>query len=352
MSDKPFPPDLVAEVEGLTLPQGSFQPIPITVTRAGTTGPIKLKLLGVPAGVKITPDEISEKENVVVCKLQADITVPIGVHSLQILAETSSRSTLVRTQPMIDRQIINVDLIPLALREDQRRLPPSLTDRFALQITPAAPFTMELPEPIIATAPLSASRHPYHHHSTTGFRRSDLVYGEGRPTRGQERRPNPRLRRISGGSLKNSRVVGSIHSKILSNIGKTLIEVTGSTTYQGRRISLTRTFELNLISAFSITAEPTKVSLLPGESAKVRFAVSRVKSFSGDVILKLSPMQGIEFPESVTIPKDQTGTKIVVKIPMDTTPRQQKSAGGGNRDGQRIRGRATSRLADNRGSQG
>ena len=38
-------------------------------------------------------------------------------------------------QYLIDRKVVNVDLIPIALREDQTRLPSSLTDRFALQIT-------------------------------------------------------------------------------------------------------------------------------------------------------------------------------------------------------------------------
>jgi len=69
---------------------------------------------------------------------------------LQIVAEPAAVKdpvpTLVRTHPLIDKQIINVDLIPHALREDQRRLPPSLTDRFALQVTPPAPFKSSCPK--------------------------------------------------------------------------------------------------------------------------------------------------------------------------------------------------------------
>ena len=58
----------------------------------------------------------------------------LGVYTLQILAHASvanasGSSSLVTTRPLIDRQIVNVDLIPHALREDQRRLPPGLTDR-------------------------------------------------------------------------------------------------------------------------------------------------------------------------------------------------------------------------------
>ena len=51
-----------------------------------------------------------------------------------------------RTRPLIDKKLLNVDFIPIALREDQTRLPPALADRFAVQVTPPSPFTFELPE--------------------------------------------------------------------------------------------------------------------------------------------------------------------------------------------------------------
>src|SRR5207244_1236733 len=95
------------------------------------------------------PTEIDAGVKEVVCKLVADTSTPIGLATLQIVARAPEQPTMevpVRTRPLIDRQIINVDLIPHALREDQRRLPPALTDRFALQVTPASFFTFKLPE--------------------------------------------------------------------------------------------------------------------------------------------------------------------------------------------------------------
>src|SRR5205085_11876117 len=87
------------------------------------------------------------------CKLSAASDAPLGLHTLQILARSATVAdappTLVRTRPLIDKQIVNVDLIPHALREDQRRLPPALADRFAVQVTPPAPFTVELPETLV-----------------------------------------------------------------------------------------------------------------------------------------------------------------------------------------------------------
>ena len=137
---------IVAEVEGLTVPRDNYQPIPLTVARNGYAGPIALSLEGAPAGVTLTPNEIPAGANAIVCKLSARATTPLGLHTFQILFQTGDKSpkTLVRTRPMIDRQLMNVDLIPYSLREDQRRLPPSVHDRFALQVTEASPFTVEL----------------------------------------------------------------------------------------------------------------------------------------------------------------------------------------------------------------
>src|SRR5262249_34967658 len=60
-----------AEVEGLTVPRESYQPIPLSVSRGGYAGPITLTLDGTPAGVTLTPSEIPAGANAVVCKLSA-----------------------------------------------------------------------------------------------------------------------------------------------------------------------------------------------------------------------------------------------------------------------------------------
>ena len=38
---------------------------------------------------------------------------------------------------------------PFELREDQRRLPPTLTDRIAILVTPPSPYTFELPDRLV-----------------------------------------------------------------------------------------------------------------------------------------------------------------------------------------------------------
>ena len=119
------------------MPRGSYQPVPLTVVRTEWTGPVALTLAGGPPGVTLTPSEIPAGVDAIVCQLAAAADSPTGVFSVQLFAQPAGQAdaprSLVRTRPLIDRQLVNVDLIPYALREDQRRLPPSLTDRLALQ---------------------------------------------------------------------------------------------------------------------------------------------------------------------------------------------------------------------------
>jgi hypothetical protein len=322
IANGPLPPTLVAEVEGLTIPQGSYQPIPIEVTRTGTTGPIKLTLLGAPPGLTLSPNIIDEKEPSVVCRLEASSSTPLGLHTIQILAETQTSRFLVQTQPLIDKQLINVDLIPITLREDQKRLPPSVTDRLGVQITPPAPFTMELPEKSITLPRYQRANIPIVTTRIAGFDGPIAFNAKG----GQLADRNEGRTRVyadfpdATASARN--VNGAIVSKILSNLGKTRIEVSGTGVHDGRRITLTRTFELNLTTAFAIAAEPVKLSLLPGEAAKVRVVANRVKTFDGEVAIQLPTMNGLQMPERVIVQKGQSSAEIEVRATADAQPGQ------------------------------
>lgn len=319
----PFPPQLTAEVEGLTVPQGSYQAVPVVVARNGTNGPIKLDLCGGPPGLRLTPDAIPDGAAAVVCKLEADSVAPLGVHTVQILADCGGERVPVRTQPLIDRKLVNVDLIPIALRDDQRRLPPSLTDRFAVQVTPPAPFTFELPEAVVTLPRYQKAPIPIVTTRAAGFD-GPISF---RATGGQLADKNEGRTRVYAefpdATAAGPNVSGVVVSKILSNVSKVRIDVTATGTLAGRRVTLARTFDLDLVTAFRVSAEPAKVSLLPGESAKVRLAVNRVRSFDGPVKLHLPTVQGIPLPESVTVPKGETGVEIDIAVSPDAQPRRQ-----------------------------
>jgi hypothetical protein len=328
----PFPPKLVADVEGLTVPQGSYQPVPILVTRFGTIGPIKLTLRGAAAGLKLTPSEIGEKETAVVCKLEADGAAALGLHTVQIVAESGTESVIVTTQPLIDKKKQNVDLIPIALRDDQRRLPPSVADRFAVFVTPPAPFTFELPQTLVTLPRYQKSPIATATTRTAGF--DGPIHFEARG--GQLADKNEGRTRVYAefpdATAKQPNVGGVAVSKILSNTAKARIDVSATGTHSGRQVTLIRTFELDLVSAFKITPDAPKLMLAPGETGTVRLTIDRVPSFDGPVLLHLNPQDGLQFEETVRVAKEQKIVEIKVVA---------SAAAGDRRGNLQIEARAT-----------
>src|SRR5262249_30928785 len=61
--------EVVAEVEGLSIPREEYQIVPLTVTRGGYNGPISLTLTGNPAGVTLSPVEVPTGVNTIVARL-------------------------------------------------------------------------------------------------------------------------------------------------------------------------------------------------------------------------------------------------------------------------------------------
>lgn len=321
--DAPFPPPVTAEVEGLTVPQGGYQIVPLVVQRGDNKGPITLKLAGNTVGVKLTPDTISETETAVVCKLSADGHTGLGLQTLQIVGECNGTKFLVRTRPQIGHRYQNVDLIPLALREDQTRLPPALADRLALQVTPPAPFTFELTEKAITLARYQSAAIPVVTTRVPGFDGPITFLAVGGQLADKEEGRTRVYAEFPDATAKQPNVSGVIVSKILANIAKPRIEVTATGTHAGRRVTLTRTFDLDLTYAYKVVSDTPKVALLPGESATVRLGVERMKTFDGPVTLHLNNMQGLDAPETVTIPKGQSSVVVRVTAQADAQPRKQ-----------------------------
>jgi hypothetical protein len=318
---------VTAEAEGLTMPRGSYQPVPLTVVRTDYAGPVSLTLVGAPPGVTLTPNEIGEGVNALVCKLAAAPDAPAGIHTLQILARPAAvpdaPPTLVRTRPLIDRQMVNVDLIPYALREDQRRLPPSLTDRFAVQVTPPSPFTVELPESVVTLGRYQHADFPVVTTRVPGFDGPITFSATGGQIAPKDEGRTRVYAELPAAKADTPQITGSIHSRILTNLVKHRVDVTAVGVHQGRRVSLTRTFDLDIRSAFTVTAVPAALKLEPGASAKLRLTADRMKTFDGDVTVQLSPVLGLTFPEKVVIPRGQAGVDVEVKVSPDRAPGRQ-----------------------------
>lgn len=307
---------VTGEFEGVTLPRGDYQMVPFTVTRTDYTGTIALKMVGAPPGVTLTPSEIGEGINSIVCKLTAAPDAPLGIHTLQFRAELgtavtgrNASATIVRTHPLIDRQIVNVDLIPLALREDQRRLPPALTDRFALQVTPPSFFTFALPEPLVTLGRYQQVEFPMTVTREKGFD-GPITFSA---TGGQLAPKEEGRTRVYAEFTEGK---GSIHSKILTNLAKHRVDVTalGVNPRDGRRVALTRTFDLDVRAAYVVSAEPALLKLEPGAKATLRLNAERMKTFDAEVVVQLSPPPGIELPSTAVIPRGQTSVDVKINI--------------------------------------
>jgi len=315
---------VVAEVEGLTVPRESYQEIPFTVTRNGYNGAIALSLVGAPEGTTLTPVEIPTGATTTVCKLSAGAKTPLGLHSFQIHAQPTegmnAPKSLVRTNPMVDRQRLNEDLIPYSLREDQRRLPPAVHDRFALQVTPPAPFTVGLDSPLVTLPRYQRADIPLVTTRKGDFAAPITFAARGGQLADKEEGRTRVYAEFPAATMKTLKVAGSIHSRILTNLGKSRIEVLASAVHEGRTITLIRYFELETRTAFTLTSATMPTPLAAGTSAKVRVAVDRVKTFSGPVRVKLAQVTGLEVPASITIPSDQTSFEIEVKAAATATP--------------------------------
>lgn len=300
---------VTADVEGLTVPRGDYQPVPLTVARNDYVGKIALTLVGAPPGVTLAPDEIDTGVNAIVCKLAAGKETPIGISTFQILARPAelenAPATPVRTRPLIDRQIINVDLIPYALREDQRRLPPALTDRFSLQVTPPSQFTFELPEQAVTLGRYQHVEFPIKIVVAGGT--GNIAFS----AKGGQLAPKEEGRTRVYAEFDKDK--GSIHSRILTNLGKHRVDVTAVSKQGARRVSLTRSFELEIRAAYVVAAEPALLKLEAGASGKVRLNAERMKNYDGPVTVVLSPQPGFEMPLTVMIPRGESGVEVMVK---------------------------------------
>jgi hypothetical protein len=314
---------VTADVEGLTVPQGSYQSLPLVVTRSEKLGVIKLRLAGAPPGLTLTPGEIAEGETTVLARLSAGADAPKGIQTVQIIAEAATElgpPTFVRTVPLIDRKRVNVDLIPYALREDQLRLPAPLHDRLAVQVTPAAPFTFDLADALVTLARYQQADIPIRTTRAAGFDGPITFTARGGQIGPKEDIRSRVFAEFPPATPAAAEVKGSIHSRILSNIGKTRIEVEGTAIHEGRRVMLTRSFDLDLRTAYRVSGPAEKLTLTAGSTTKVKLLANRLPTFDGPIMLQLNPPAGFELPAQVELPRGQDSIEIEVTVPPNANP--------------------------------
>ncbi|MDA1018332.1 MAG: hypothetical protein O3A00_28240 [Planctomycetota bacterium] len=318
-----------AEVSRLTVPQGSWQPVPITVNRQRIAGPISLELIGVPKGVSIEPSTIPADVNEVVCRVSATSGTVLGLSTLEIVGHCKSADGkaeaegIVTFQPLIDQQLINKDLIPYALRDNQIHLPPSLETRLALIVTPPAPFTVEVPSKELVMAKYQSASFPIVTSRVTGLGKPIVFAAQGGQIGDEAVERSNVYVRIPNATVDQPKVEGTFRNRINTQYTKARVDLSASVSLDGYEVTLFRTFDLDVRSAFKPTFEPATVTVEPGSMAKIKVLANRTTNYNGEVVVTpTSDVPGIKLPETIVIPSGRDHVELDVPISAELVPRR------------------------------
>lgn len=316
---------LQADATDLTVPQGSYQVLPIKVTRTEYNGEIQLELRGAPQGLRIEPAIIPAGATEFVGHVIADAATPEGIYTLEVagtgnLDSGSKIQAIARTRPLIDRQLKNVDLIPYALREDQRLLPPSLQEQVALMVVPPVPFTAEVPESLLTLTRFQTADFPIVTTRQPGFASPITFTVKGGQIGDEKEERNQVYARFIPGTPERLTATGTFFNRINTQLLKYRVDLTASAMVGDRRVNLVRAFTLDVRSAFKPTYEPELPTAIPGGTARVKIVANRVPTYDGAVSFTIGPQFGFAFPSTVEIPAGQPFVEFDVKVDPKLNP--------------------------------
>jgi hypothetical protein len=257
-------------------------------------------------------------------RLRATDAAPLGKATLQVVgsAEVGEKkiSAIATVHPTIDREQFNVDLIKYALRENQKRLPPSVSNRIALQITPPAPFSVETPEPLVTLVRYLSQSFPVQIARRDGFA-GELQFKAVGGQLGEESEIRRQIfTRFTPGTVGNATVTGTFYSRNLPQEQKQRVDLSSDGEHHGRRVSLLRSFEMQLKAGYAVTLEPTSIVVAPGESAKLKLSATRLPPFDGPIEIEIEEAAGLNLPETLTIAPNATSAELEIKTSPDATP--------------------------------
>ena len=323
---------LTSEAGRLAIPRGTWQPLPLTLSRTDFGGAVTLSLVGAPKGMTLRDKTIPAGENAITNALLVDPSTPEGVYTVQVTATgqvTASGTagetrvqTLAQTFPLIDRNPIGRGPHGEAfeLREDQRRLPPSLLDRIAVVVLPESPFDFEIVPELVTL--------PRYGHTTfpiqTKFRQ-DFAGPVSFVPRGGTLESN-RLQKptvtteISTATSERTLLNAKLSSGVNTPLTRHRVTVTGTAIHNGRTIHLTRTFELETKIAFSPAAEPSQLTLSPGETVMLKIAANRIPPYDGPLAVTPVAPDGLVFPNNIEFAARQTYATVELKVAPDIKP--------------------------------
>jgi hypothetical protein len=316
---------LKSDISEIALPRGTWQPWPLTITRTGFNGPVELELVGAPAGVVLEPTAIPEDAKDFVCKLSASKDLPEGLATLQLIGRAAANDRVLETvatvHPLVDRQLMNKDRLIFALRPDQRELPPSLTDRIALQVMPPPPFDFVLPDPQVMMPKYQTAQLRIETRREPGFA-APITFTPRGGQIGDEREERVQVYfNAPPATVETPNIVGTFANRILTGYQKHRVDVTATAMFNGHAVNLTRTFQMEVRPAFEPKFEPADIMILPGEKLAVKLTANRVPTFDGELTLtNQNPQSMFVAPEQLVFPKGQPELPLEIAIKPETNP--------------------------------
>ena len=316
---------LVAETADLTIPQGTWQPLCLKVFRTDYAGEIQLELVGAPAGMTLEPKVIPADATEYVGRLLASSATPEGLSTLQVTGSATVAGgpplkAVAITSPLVDKIRRNSDLQIYDLRDDQRLLPPSLTNQFPVLVTPSSPFQIELNEPLIQLTRFQTAEFSIVTTRSPGFDAPLRFNVKGGQIGDEAEERNQIYARFTPATAEQLKASGTFYNRILTNLNKHRVDLTATADVHGRRINITRTFTLNVRSAFQPTYEPAQPTVAPGGTFRFKILANRVPTFKGPLTFTLGPHSGFKFPETVELPQGQPFVEVDLKVNPDLNP--------------------------------
>jgi hypothetical protein len=317
---------LTSEVARLAIPQGTWQPLPLKLSRKDFGEEVTLSLIGAPPGMRLRERSIAAGATEFIGAISIDPSTPQGIYTLQVAATgmkgDQGLHCIARTQPLVDRLPTGRGPHgePFELRKDQRRLPPSLTDRIAVVVLPPSPYDFE-----ITTSSVTLPRYlqtTFHIETTRDGEFAapiQFVARGGQLEYNRLQKPSV-TNEIPDATVSQLGLAATLRSGVNTNLTKHRVTVTGTTQHGERKIHLTRTFELEVKVAFDPTAMPAKLKLLPGDTAVFRLLANRLAPFDGRLTIQPSQTEGIEIADELVIEADQDVIEVKLAIATDIKP--------------------------------
>lgn len=316
-----------SEIGRMAIPQGTWQPLPLAISRARFNTPIQLSLQGAPAGMTLSVDEIAEGISAFVGQIHVSKDVPAGLYSLQVVGTSTVNDQLQLTaiassQPLIDKVPTGRGPHgePFELREDQRRLPQTLTNRIAVLVTPPSPFDFQITSPLVLLPRYLSSEFQFNVTTTTSLAENITFKARGGELEWNNLREPRVIASFPEVTGTQDGVTASFTSMVNTAVLTQRVTITGTAQQDNRLIHLTRTFELKIAEAFQPVGSEESYEAVPGELLTVRINANRLPPFAGPVRVAAQQIEGIPFPESIEIGADQEGVEVKIQVAPDASP--------------------------------